>query len=178
MSEDVQLPKAYEDFWACLLKHLFHKTVNIAYCWKTRENNKKSLVYLRKLSKAFDVIWGGSTLLIVTLKMWQQKEWHLFQLVAEKTLIVLLAFFAIIKIWWKEKSLCIHMDGCRRNELLCWKVPMVLPWWDACAGPSDCWLVCWAVPWVSRAGARFSQCSWQPCAAFPESLEQLFSSTG
>ena len=78
---------------------------------------------------------------------------YFFQLVAKKRQIVLLEFLTIIKIQWKQKSLCIHMHSCGQNEFSCWKVPTVLLWWGACAWSSACWLMCRAMTWESRAGA-------------------------
>lgn len=118
----------------------------------------KSLIYLTKLSKAFWCNLGGKVLFFSCSHIEDvSRKWiaYLFQLVAKKRLIVLLKFFTIIKIWWKQKSLCMHMHSCGQNEFFCWKVPIALPWWDACAGSGDCWLVCWAVIRESRAGATF-----------------------
>lgn len=55
--------------------------------------------------------------------------------------MVLLEFFTTIEMWWQEESVHAHAQ-LWTEESFCWKVLLVLPIWDVCAGSSDRCLMC------------------------------------
>lgn len=140
-----------------LFKCLFQKSY---HCLPLKDENMgnyyaKSIIYLTKLSKTFWYNPRGKVFFSYSYIEHVSRKLLSFISTCSKEKANSSARIFYYQMWWQQKSLCMHRHSCGQKESFCWKVLVVLPSWDVCAGSSDHWLMSWTVTWESWARDTF-----------------------